>query len=440
MSDGTNQTESPFHEGEREIQNRLGIRDKMETFGRRIIRDHMPDEHREFYGMLPFVLVGSVDDQGRPWASIVAGRPGFMTTPDPQTLDVSTRPLFGDPLGTTLRPGADIGILGIQPETRRRNRLAGRVLSVGPEGFSVSVVQTFGNCPQYIQTRDVNILPEIDTPEDERPIRRSNRFGDTTQKLIERSDTLFVATYFRDGQDAVSRGADVSHRGGRPGFVRVVDDNTFIFPDFAGNYHFNTVGNILLNPRAGFLFLDFDNGDLAYLTGDAEIVWEGEDVRAFTGAERLIRFRAEDVIHVEGSLPLRFKFNEYSPMLDQTGSWRQADATIAADKERNVYRPYEVTDIKRESEVISSFYRRADGMGLASHQPGQFLPIRLTVPGQTEAVSRTYTISDAPGADHYRLSIKREDGNALVSNHFHNFFKVGYQIEAIAPRGKFVLD
>jgi hypothetical protein len=128
-------------------------------------------------------------------------------------------------------------------------------------------------------------------------------------------------------------------------------------------------------------------------------------------------------------------------MLDQTGTWQQADATIAANTERTVYHAFEVTEIKPESAVVSSFYlRRADGKGLASYEPGQFLPIRLNVPGKMEAVTRTYTISDAPGADHYRLSIKREGGNALVSNHFHDDLKVGDRLEAMAPRGKFVLD
>jgi predicted pyridoxine 5'-phosphate oxidase superfamily flavin-nucleotide-binding protein len=77
MDSSQSHADSPFHEGEREIQERLGIRDKMETFGRRVIREHLPDQHREFYASLPFVLVGTVDGRGRPWASIVAGPPGF---------------------------------------------------------------------------------------------------------------------------------------------------------------------------------------------------------------------------------------------------------------------------------------------------------------------------------------------------------------------------
>ncbi|MCG8360880.1 MAG: pyridoxamine 5'-phosphate oxidase family protein, partial [Kiloniellales bacterium] len=159
MSDAVTQETSPFHEGERQVQERLGVRDQIEAFARRVVRDHMPDQHRAFHEMLPFLLLGTLDARGRPWASLLAGRPGFVTSPDARTLKLTARPPFGDPLRETLKPGADVGLLGIQLETRRRNRLTGRVEAVGPEGFTIAVRQTFGNCPQYIQSRAVEVLP-----------------------------------------------------------------------------------------------------------------------------------------------------------------------------------------------------------------------------------------------------------------------------------------
>jgi predicted pyridoxine 5'-phosphate oxidase superfamily flavin-nucleotide-binding protein len=245
-----------------------------------------------------------------------------MSSPDARSLVIGSNPLFGDPLNGALKPGTEIGLLGIQPETRRRNRLTGRVRSAGSEGISIDISQAFGNCPQYIQTRVVELQPGINAPQTEHPVTETDRFDDAVRALIERSDTLFIATAYLEGPDTAARGADVSHRGGKPGFVRVEDDRTFVFPDFSGNLHFNTVGNILLNPKAGFLFIDFERGDLVYMTGHTEIVWDGEKIEDYAGAERLIRFRTEKVIHVEGSLPLRFRFGEFSPMLERTGSWR----------------------------------------------------------------------------------------------------------------------
>lgn len=332
MNSGWTRADSPFHEGEKAVQTRMGVRERIETLGRRMVREYLPDQHRAFYRMLPFLLVGTTDEQGWPWVSLLAGQPGFIQSPDAQTLEISAQPLFGSPLDSRLQVGEDIGLLGILPENRRRNRSTGKVMATDGNGFSVAIAQTFGNCPQYIQTREIEILPDVSNPQRERPIEQGDRLDDKAKALIESSDTFFIATAYKDrsaGEDNPAFGADVSHRGGKPGFVRVESDRTVIFPDFTGNFIFNTVGNILANPKAGFLFIDFDTQDLLYLTGRAEIVWEGPEKEAFLGAERFIRTQIESWRRVECSLPLRFKFGEYSPNLKATGSWEQMDASLA---------------------------------------------------------------------------------------------------------------
>ncbi len=434
------ETRSPFHAGEKRVQKRLGVRDKIEAFAQRVVRDYLPDQHREFYKELPFVLVGAVDKDGMPWASLIAGGAGFVSSPDDKTLSIGAAPLPGDPLNDILKPGVDIGLLGIQLETRRRNRMTGRVSALSDDGFSVDIGQTFGNCPQYIQARAVSFAPRGGISTTHAPIEFGDCLGDAARALIEGSDTLFIATAYAGDANEWSNGADVSHRGGKPGFVKVEDERTFVFPDFSGNNHFNTVGNILMNPKAGFLFPDFGSGDVLYITGEAEVVWDDPLLTAFKGAERLIRCRIKKVIRAAESLPLRFDFEEFSPMLDLTGSWNQAIETLAAEKERDTYVQLEVYDIQRESDAITSFYlRRADRKALAPYQPGQFLPIRLHLPGVDAPITRTYTVSDASNGDGYRLSIKRE-GAGAASNYLHDVLKRGDCIEAMAPRGKFVLD
>lgn len=331
---GWNQTESPFHEGEQDAQTRLGIREKVESIGRRFIRDYMPDQHREFYASLPFLLIGTTDQQGWPWASMIVARPGFVSSPNSRSLQVTARPLFGSPLQTTLSSGRHLGVLGFQPENRRRNRLTGRVGAINADGFEILVDQSFGNCPQYIQTRAIEYLPEIDTPERERPIHRSDHLDEVARVLISSADTLFIATAYpaeasHHPASHLAYGADVSHRGGKPGFVKIEDDKTFIFPDFPGNLFFNTVGNLLINPKAGFLFIDFERGDLLYLRCEAAVIWSGPAVAAFASAERFLRFHVVEVIRVEQSLPLRFTFGEYSPTLERTGSWEEVAKILA---------------------------------------------------------------------------------------------------------------
>ncbi len=51
----------------------------MDRQGRRIIRDHMPEQHRQFFAQLPYAIAGTIDGDGQPWASILVGEPGFMT-------------------------------------------------------------------------------------------------------------------------------------------------------------------------------------------------------------------------------------------------------------------------------------------------------------------------------------------------------------------------
>ena len=326
MNSGEHQVSSPFHAGEQAVQTRLGVREQIEKMGRRMVLNHLPEQHQRFYRSLPFLLIGTTDAQGRPWASLLAGKPGFMTSPNAYALKVAARPLFGSPLADGLSVGAEVGLLGILPESRRRNRLAGRVAAMDADSITIEVAQAFGNCPQYIQTRRIEVLPEVAEPWREKVIEQGDRLNEKAQALIQKSDTMFIATAYKDESGRNSKAnpafsADISHRGGKPGFVRVEDEQTLLFPDFSGNDIFNTIGNILVNPRAGLLFIDFETRDLLYLTGRAEIVWEGSAVEAFEGAERFVRCRVESWRRVERSLPLKFEFGEYSPNLKRTGLW-----------------------------------------------------------------------------------------------------------------------
>ena len=144
---------SPFHAGEKTLQEQHGVREQMETFGRQVIRSYLPDQHQAFYQQLPFVFIGYADDEGNPWATALFGEPGFMHSPDAESLRINTQPVRHDPINDTLKLNTKLGLLGLEPNSRRRNRLAGYVTTVDEAGVSIQVDQAFGNCPQYIQTR-----------------------------------------------------------------------------------------------------------------------------------------------------------------------------------------------------------------------------------------------------------------------------------------------
>lgn len=427
---------NPFHSGEQAVQARVGVQERMLDVGRRVIRPYMPDQHRDFFAQLPFVLVGSVDAFGRPWASALVGDPGFMHSPDPMHLEIAARPVPGDPLLQGLVPGAPLGFLGIELHTRRRNRMNGRVESVAEGGMRVAVEQTVGNCPQYIQGRETEWARDV---HDNMP-RGSvalERLDDAALALVRTADTLFVATRApAEGSHAGS--ADVSHRGGRSGFVRVEDDRTLLVPDFTGNFLFMTFGNLELDPRAGVLFIDFVTGDLLTLTGRAEVVWEGPELQGFEGAERAWRFHIEAGWRLTEALPLRWRFRDWSPNTLITGSWDEAARRLEVQRLAQTWRPYRVTRIADESSVIRSFHLEpADGLAQPPFEAGQYLPIRLHLGGDAAPLQRTYTISSAPGETGFRISVKRE---GAASTFLHDRVAVGDTIEALAPRGHFTFD
>ena len=428
---------SPFHPGEVEIQRSLGVAERMEQFGRRVIRDHMPDQHREFFAQLPFIVMGAVDATGDSWITLLAGHPGFMSSPDPKTLAFSLPLDPQDPVSATLDSGAAVGLLGIELHTRRRNRLNGTVTMRSGHRFDVAVEHSFGNCPQYIQLRDFEFVRHPPFFGAASLVDRSEALTPVARAMIKRADTFFVSSYL---DDANGRHVDASHRGGKAGFVRINPDGSLTIPDFAGNLHFNTLGNFLLNPKAGLVFPDFETGDLLHLTGDAEVVLDSPEASAFQGAERLWIFRPRQVVLRPRAVALRWSFQSegWSPNSLMTGDWDQARDRLEAAALKSVWRPFRITEIVEESSVIRSFHLApTDGKGIIPHEAGQHLSIRVHPPGSNEPLIRTYTISTAPSDDHYRISVKRD---GVVSTYLHEQVEVGDVIDLRSPAGQFTID
>ncbi|WAI82213.1 MULTISPECIES: pyridoxamine 5'-phosphate oxidase family protein [Achromobacter] len=317
-ADATPHNASPWHEGERLLQTRIGVAERMAQIGPKVIRDYMPDQHRAFFAQLPFVVMGTVDPQGDPWAGVLEGEPGFAISPDPHTLSVAAAPDADDPLRAGLGLGQSVGLLGIELHTRRRNRMNGHIAAWDGQRFDVAVTQSFGNCPQYIQARDFSFSRppslRVATAQAE-----TSQLDDAARALIRASDTFFVASYV-DAPDVGSRAVDVSHRGGKPGFVRV-DGNVLTIPDFSGNRFFNTLGNLTANPRAGLVFIDFEQGDVLQVSGRAEVVLDSPEIQTFAGAERLWRVHVRRVVRRPGALALRWRFHDYAPTALATGQW-----------------------------------------------------------------------------------------------------------------------
>ena len=251
------------------------------------------------------LYVGSLDSEGRPWASQLVGPPGFVTVIEPRTVRIDAAPAPGDPLLANVRANPRVGLLAIDLVTRRRFRVNGAAEVDDRGGLSISVDQAYGNCPKYIQRREPAAVS--DELGDTSRVSRHTSLTPEMRARIERADTFFLATA------NPTAGTDVSHRGGRPGFVQVASADHLVWPDYQGNMMFMSLGNVAVYPRAGLLFVDFETGDVLQLTGRASIDWDPTRAAAFPGAQRLVELDVETVIDAPAASPLRWRLVEPSP-------------------------------------------------------------------------------------------------------------------------------
>ena len=291
-----------FHAGEIALQRQLGVADRLEEIGRRMVHRELPEQHRSFYPQLPFVIAGAVDGEDDVWAMLLAGEAGFLTTPAADTLVISVSIDPADPGAGGFKAGRHVGLLGIELDTRRRNRLNGVITTDRGGRYEVRVRQAFGNCPQYIRLRDYRFDRSPSLPMEADSVWLDH-LDTAARTLIRAADAFFVASYADvEGE----RQVDVSHRGGMPGFVQVSSDGLLTIPDYRGNRHFNTLGNILVNPKAGLLFIDFETGDLLQLAGDAAVDNDPRIAAILPGAERAWTFRPRKIVRRLAAAPLRW--------------------------------------------------------------------------------------------------------------------------------------
>jgi len=293
-----------YHEGELAVQVRAGVgpeglaAEEMyhATMGAGVVR---------FLALQHIAVLSTRDCDGRVWASLRSGPPGFLRAADPLTLEISGRSHPEDPLLKNLASTVPTGALVINLEARQRVRLNGDAQLTEAGMVRMTVKQVYGNCPQYIQARRIigdRALSDVSAT-------HGDSLNERWRRWVESADTFFLATAHSNS------GLDASHRGGKPGFVGVESETRILFPDYPGNRMFNSLGNITSCPKAGLLFVDFQSGAGLQLSGTASILWEDGRIAEFPGAQRLVALDIERVIELPQVTRLEFEFRSYSPHL-----------------------------------------------------------------------------------------------------------------------------
>jgi predicted pyridoxine 5'-phosphate oxidase superfamily flavin-nucleotide-binding protein len=286
-----------YHPGETAVQRRNGV--TRDGWGSAGTGAQIPPVAARFLSAQRLVVIGAAADDGTVWADAVTGPAGFVTAgPPDRTILIEGLPRLPAPHFEDER---DIGLLAIEPPTRRRMRVNGTARRDG-DRLVVRTEQVYSNCPKYIQTRD--IIEEAPANAPGRP-RTGRELTPDQLAAVAGADTFFVATH------APGHGTDVSHRGGNPGFVMVDGPGRLAWPDYVGNGMYMTLGNLELSPSAGLLFIDWERGDTLHLTGRARIDWDPARAAAVPGARQLVDFEIDRVVEVPGALPFSWRFGEY---------------------------------------------------------------------------------------------------------------------------------
>jgi uncharacterized protein len=300
---------STFHKGELTAQERAGERLTAERNSPMISNRIMPGA-LEFLRQQPMAILGTVSDDGTVWASPVMGKPGFMSSSNGRDVRFDLGAISRvkrDILWSNLREGAHMGMLAIELATRRRLRVNGVLSKVSPDAFMLDVREAYSNCPKYIQRRKL-VWNQAATASAVMPAQAGEGMTLEVRELISAADTLFIASDHSEG------GADVSHRGGNPGFVHVIDARTLRIPDYPGNGLFNTMGNLIANSRAGITVLDFERGRMVQATGRARALFHEADPKDETaGTSRFIEFTVERWQLLAMPVAAQWQFVDASP-------------------------------------------------------------------------------------------------------------------------------
>ena len=413
---------SPFHAGELAVQARAGEARVARMNGGALSR-RIPAGAIPFLAQQPMAVVASIGRDDSVWASVLLGEPGFLQAEGTRgvALDIAApRSAPDDPLWRNLKQNPQIGLLVIELGSRRRLRVNGQVGSAADGRLRIDVETVYPNCPKYIQRRHWT-LPDHAESRGSMVSRHGSLLSSAQRDWIAQADTLFVASAHPQ------QGADASHRGGRPGFVQVLNPRSLRIPDYAGNSMFNTLGNFSSFPHAGLAFVDFEQGRLLQLSGRPVIRWDLADPDGRTGGSgRFWDFEIDAWRESALALRLEWEFLDYSPFLPQTNT---AEDLVL-----------QVTEIQRETDRIKRFRLRAfDDAGLPAFTPGAHLPVTLELsPGET--VQRHYSILSAPDArGYYDIAVLHETRSRGGSRHLYESVQVGDQLMSRPPKNAFPL-
>ncbi|KAF7712043.1 Uncharacterized protein PECH_005338 [Penicillium ucsense] len=457
-----------WHPGEVAIQRRLGFADAVKHDWARVI-NLMPTQHQIFFSSnIQFLPLTTIDKDGRPWGSIASGPNGdigFIQSPSAHSLSIHVKSWAGDPLLKTLneltsQKCSRLAVsetqltagLGIEFTTRRRNKLAGFIADAEALGdleyrVELTVTQALGNCPKYINVRNLVSYPESRAKVlfDKPSLSALERLPDKVIEFIQSADTVFMASIFKPTPTIAQRypaHAGMNARSGLPGFVRVrpSDDRTVVIPDYSGNRFVSSLGNIEATGLAGLTVVSFDTGDILYLTGEAKNHVGADALKIMTRHASLTTLTVTGYTFVRDALPVRQKQGSsverspYDPKVKYLVEEEEAENIGSGSAKAHVQEAVRLSpDLAIFKFKISSGSSSSPGMKIKPGQsvvldfmdwigPPEYRHMADAAPGSiNDDRVRTWTVSSAhEGQDlsWFEITMRKMPGGVVTGNLF----------------------
>ena len=342
-----------LHAGELFVQERRGTPSELADQVPHYIDSDMPSQHVEFHSGLSYFPLVTLDQQQRPWVSLLVTKSNDDPSVGIRAFEKSQLaiaahtnpfdPLFPifeqEKIASETRYFASVGI---DFANRRRNKLAGKIISasnrledsIGRIDLTLSSEEHMGNCPKYITVRELephNRTAELGFSESD---SLKTPLPDECKAHIDQVSTVFLGTrYLPSDKQAADKQPrkklGLNHRGGAPGFVRIYEethkeedrestDDTvttyLVLPDYSGNRIYQSLGNIQSDDYVGLVFPNFHNGDMLHITGHAENLFDEEASALMPRTSMVTRIRITGAMFIKSGLNLKMRSNEqFSP-------------------------------------------------------------------------------------------------------------------------------
>jgi uncharacterized protein len=292
--------QSQYHSGEREAQRLAGEQDIADA-REGMVRPAIPRQVFDWLTEQTLLAIATMGAEGHLWTTVIPGKAGFLHA------DANGSHLWIDramptSVLTNLKGDGRVGLLAIDLVSRQRMRINGTATAL-PSGLHVSVQEAFFNCPKYITRR----VAQPSDPSNAPAQHNGDHLLAEHLQLLSETDVLFLATTHPD------RGLDVSHRGGDPGFVQLLPDGRIRLPDYPGNSLFNSLGNLLIDPRIALAIPNLLTGTILQITGSATIQWHDRDEEDSTGGTHRFVDIVPTAWRMEEGGPISIGVSELSP-------------------------------------------------------------------------------------------------------------------------------